>query len=308
MVQVEAAIFEMGGDSEWALPEEFPVHSVAQSAFWIDAHEVTNAEFQSFVAATGYVTTAEKPIPMEQIRAQLQPGDSLPNPEDLVPSSVVFRMPDPEAGTVGRWELVPGAQWRHPEGPGSSIEGRGNHPVVQVSWWDAKAYASWACKRLPTEAEWELAARGGRAQALFVWGDEPPGPEAGLLNMWQGDFPVVNAQADGFLASAPVGSFAPNGLGLFDMSGNVWEWCEDRFEARVYHQRDLQSPNRDPWVLPRDFMDLAPRSLRGGSFLCSDNYCTRYRPSARTGNTPDSATNHTGFRCVWIPSAGKTTP
>ncbi len=298
MIHVQGATFSMGSESTWALPEEYPVHQVQQSGFWIDTFEVSNAQFAEFVRATDYVTTAEKPIPLEQIMAQLEPGSPEPSPEVLVPSSLVFRMPFPEQGQRGGWELVPGANWRHPEGPGSTIEGREQHPVVQVSWWDAKAYAKWVDKELPTEAQWELAARGGIEQADFAWGAEPADAEHPPLNMWQGIFPRLNTAQDGFQSSAPIGTYPPNGFGLHEMAGNVWEWCEDRFDARAYHNRSATKPASNPLTKPTSHEDLSPRSLRGGSFLCSDNYCTRYRPSARTGNTPDSATNHMGFRCV----------
>lgn len=298
MVWIPSGTGVQGSDDDRALPEERPAHALHVSGFWIDRHEVTNAEFARFVRATGYVTTSELPTPLERIMLQLPPGSPEPDPSALVAASAVFIMPDPQLGVPGGWDYVQGADWRHPEGPGSSIEARGNHPVVQVSWWDAMAYAAWAGKQLPTEAQWEWAARGGLLDAPYVWGFEPPDREHPPLNMWQGTFPQFNAAKDGYLATAPVESYAPNGYGLYDMAGNVWEWCADAFDPHAYRGLANQPALEDPFQAPIDAQDLAPRSLRGGSFLCSDNFCTRYRPSARTGNTPDSATNHTGFRCV----------
>lgn len=279
---IPAATYWMGSESAWALPEEGPLVQVQVPGFWMDEHEVTNREFAAFVKATGYVTTSEKPVPLEWVMAQLPEGSPAPSPEQLAPASATFHLPQ-DAGAG--WVYQHGADWRHPAGPGSDIVGLDDHPVVHVTWWDAQAYAKWAGKALPTEAQWELAARGGLDRARYVWGDEPADPAAPPLNMWQGHFPHANHGLDGFLSTAPVGSFPANGYGLFDMAGNVWEWCANPFEAR---EADGLWDGSDP----------SPRALRGGSFLCSDDYCTRYRPSARIGNPPDSSTNHTGFRCV----------
>lgn len=278
----------MGSEEPWAFPEEGPVEVVPVDGFWIDTHEVTNREFARFVEATGYVTTSEQPLPDAWFDSNW-PADAPPPTAELrQPGSPVFVQPDPAAGQSGRWTYQHGASWRHPEGPGSNLVGRADHPIVQVSWQDAQAYAAWAGKALPTEAEWELAARGGGVGARYVWGDEHPSDaSAPLLNMWQGSFPGRNLGTDGFLATAPVGSFPPSGFGLYDMAGNVWEWCANPFIPRT------AAPTSD------DGSDTqTARALRGGSFLCSDDYCTRYRPSARISSTPDHASNHIGFRCV----------
>ena len=282
LVWVPGQTFVMGSDAPWAFPEEGPTRLVSVDGFWIETHEVTNREFARFVDATGYVTTSEQPTPLEWVLGQLPPGSPAPPPESLRPGSAVFL--HPSEGVAGGWSYVYGASWRHPEGPGSSLAGRWDHPVVQVSWFDAQAYARWAMRALPTEAEWELAARGGLSEARFPWGDEPPSSfSQPMLNMWQGPFPAHDSGADGALGTAPVGQYPANGYGLYDMAGNVWEWCADPMEATA---QGSEAESR------------APRALRGGSFLCSDDFCTRYRPSARIGNTPGSATNHTGFRCV----------
>jgi formylglycine-generating enzyme required for sulfatase activity len=299
MVLVPGGEFAMGSEAPQARADERPVHRVRVRPFWMDATEVTNAEFLAFVEATGYRTVAERPVDWNAMRAQLPPDTPPPPPDRLQPGSLVFT---PPAGPVSLedpaawWRWTPGACWRHPEGPGTSIEGRMDHPVVHIAWEDAQAYARWAGKRLPTEAEWECAARGGLQQATFVWGEQPP--DASRCNIWQGDFPVRNEARDGFVGTAPVGSFAPNAYGLFDMAGNVWEWCADAYRPDTYAIESRQGLVR---VDPR--VDGAPgsderRVLRGGSFLCSDSYCTGYRPSARMSSSPDTSLGHTGFRCV----------
>ncbi len=239
MVWVPGGEFTMGTNSELAWPEEKPAHRVCVDGFWIDKTEVTNAQFRAFVDATGYVTTAEKAPTVEEIMSQVPPGTPPPRPEDLVPGALVFT---PPAGRVDLsdfsqwWKWMPGANWRHPEGPGSDIEGRDLHPVVQVSWDDAVAYARWAGKRLPTEAEWEFAARGGLEGRPYVWGDEVPSDSRPRANIWQGEFPHLNTENDGFTRTSPVGSFPPNGFGLYDMAGNVWEWCADWYDRDLYRR------------------------------------------------------------------------
>ena len=299
--------FTMGSDAESARPEERPAHRVFVDGFWLDRTEVTNAQFRAFVSATGYVTTAERAPTLESVMSQVPPGTPPPPPERLVPGSLVFT---PPAGRVNLndfsqwWSWTPGADWRHPEGPGSSIAGRDEHPVVHVSWDDAVAFAGWAGKRLPTEAEWEFAARGGLDGKTYTWGDEPPGGGRRLANIWQGRFPHANTVDDGFAATAPVGSFLPNGYGLHDMAGNVWEWCADWFDRDLYRRRSGSGPIVNPEG-PRSFDPSRPfeplRVHRGGSFLCSEDYCTRYRPSARHGNSADTGMSHVGFRCARSP-------
>ena len=230
----------MGTDSDLGWPDEKPAHRVRVDGFWMDEHEVTNAQFRAFVEATGYVTTAEKAPRLEEVMAQLPPGSPPPPKENLVPGSLVFT---PPAGRVNLddvsqwWAWTPGANWQHPEGPGSSIEGKDDHPVVHVSWDDAVAYARWASKRLPTEAEWEFAARGGLDGQPYVWGNERPSDTQIHANIWQGEFPRQNTVKDGFARTAPVQSFLPNGYGLYDMAGNVWEWCADWYQRDLYRQR-----------------------------------------------------------------------
>jgi formylglycine-generating enzyme required for sulfatase activity len=275
----------------------------------MDRTEVTNAQFRAFVRATGYLTTAEKTPGLDEIMKQLPPGSPLPPKENLVPGSLVF---SPPSGRVSLddfsqwWKWTPGADWQHPEGPSSNLDGRDDHPVVHVSWDDASAFAKWAGKRLPTEAEWEFAARGGLVAKPYVWGDDKPGT-AGTwkANTWQGEFPHKNASDDGYVRTAPVGSFPPNGYGLHDMAGNVWEWCADWYRADLYRGRAGKTVVNNPSG-PESGIDPARpfgamRAQRGGSFLCSDEYCSRYRPSARHGCNPDTGMSHAGFRCAMTP-------
>jgi formylglycine-generating enzyme required for sulfatase activity len=305
MVWVPGGEFVMGTDSEKAWPDERPAHRVRVDGFWMDVHEVTNAQFQAFVTETGYLTTAEKAPTAEEILRQSPPGTPPPPKEVLVPGALVF---SPPSGPVPLddyrqwWKWTPGASWKHPEGPGSSIEVKGDYPVVQVSWDDAMAYAKWAGKRLPTEAEWERAARGGLDSKPYVWGDQAPTGTAKLANIWQGQFPHRNSAGDGFARLAPVKSFAPNGYGLYDVAGNVWEWCADWYQTDLYRSRAGQGVLVNPKGPERSSDPANPyephRVQRGGSFLCSDEYCTRYRPSARQGGAPDTGMSHVGFRCA----------
>jgi len=283
----------MGTDEPSFRGEAEPIHPVTVKGFWMDATEVTNEQFEQFVKATGYVTTAEKAPDPQEILKQLPAGSPPPRPESLVPGSLVFT---PGARPVW-WTWTPGADWRHPEGPGSSLSGRENHPVVHVSWDDATAYARWCGKRLPTEAEWEFAARGGLTGQSFVWGEEPSPGGRCMANVWQGKFPESNAIEDGFAATAPVATFPPNGYGLFDMAGNVWEWCSDRYDPALYRRQTgngvIVNPSGPPVVQGPE-----QRSQRGGSFLCSTTFCSRFRPGARQGCAPDTGQSHVGFRCV----------
>ncbi len=295
----------MGSETEDARQDEQPAHRVRVPGFWMDQTEVTNAQFAKFVEATGYVTTAEKKPDLEEIMKQVPEGTPPPKPEDLVAGSMVFQ---PTAGPVPLgefwrwWQWTPGADWRHPEGPKSSLEGREKHPVIHVSWDDAVAYARWAGKRLPTEAEWEFAARGGMKEKHFVWGDEPVSDEKPQANIWQGEFPYKNLASDGFERTAPVKSFPPNGFGLYDMAGNVWEWCSDWFDVEIYRRRAGQGVIDNPQGPKRSYNPTQPEmpehTQRGGSFLCNASYCSSYRPSARMGCSPDTGMSHVGFRCV----------
>lgn len=275
-----------------------PVHRVRVRGFWMDTHEVTNAEFARFVAATGYVTLAERP---------LDPKDFPGVPRDqLAAGSVVFMPNIRSQGVLSWWEFRRGAFWRQPEGPGSDLRGREQHPVVHVAFPDAEAYAKWAGKRLPTEAEWEFAARGGRAGAAYTWGETPPGEDGWHANTWQGKFPQRDEASDGFRGAAPVGKFAANGYGLHDMAGNVWEWCSDwyrpdEFERRAWDGAAIVDDPRGP--AERESFDPAEpgmpkRVQRGGSFLCTDQYCTRYRLGSRGKGDPNTGSVHVGFRCV----------
>jgi formylglycine-generating enzyme len=286
MVWIPGGRFYMGTDDP-RFPDARPVHEVEVDGFWMDATEVTNAEFARFVRETGYVTVAER---------QPDPKD-FPNAskEQLVPFSPVFSTALAERGG---WELVPGACWHAPEGPGSTIKGREDHPVVHVCWLDAVAYARWAGKRLPTEAEWEYAARGGLDRKRFVWGDEERPGGKWQANIWQGRFPFENTAEDGFAGTAPVASFPPNGYGLYDMAGNVWEWCADWYRPDYYKN----SPRKNP-PGPADSYDPqepgAPKRVqRGGSFLCSEDFCSRYLPGTRGKGEVKSGGCHIGFRCV----------
>lgn len=307
----------MGSDDPLARPIERPIHRVRVKGFWVDKTEVTNAQFREFVDATGYVTVAEKPPEIEEIMAQLPPGTPPPKEEDLVAASLVFvppnhRVPLNNAGAWWRW--VHGADWRHPAGPESSIDGKDDHPVVHVAHYDAVAYAKWAGKRLPTEAEWEYAARGGLEGKPFTWGDDALSDDQPQCNIWQGEFPIRNTMTDGYARTAPVGRFPANDYGLYDMAGNVWEWTSDWFRTDAYARRvRLLGPEgvaENP-TGPNDSFDpnqpfTPQRVTRGGSFLCNDSYCSSYRPSARMGCSPDTGLSHTGFRCVMSPPDSET--
>lgn len=305
MVLIQGGSFVMGGDSLWGRPDEFPRHEVTVSSFYMDIHEVTNALFQAFVDATGYVTVAERKPDWEEMKEQLPPGTPPPPADALVASSLVFSPPSypvPLDNVAAWWKWVAGADWRHPQGPGSSIEGKDNHPVVHVAWEDAKAYADWAGKRLPTEAEWEYAARGGIPSAIYPWGNQPINEGDTKANSWQGNFPDKNTEQDRFYRVAPVMSYAPNGYGLYDMAGNVWEWCADWYHPGYYAQCANKGMVTDPQGPQESFDPQEPyakkRIVRGGSFLCSDQYCSGFRVAARMKTSWDTGLEHTGFRCV----------
>jgi formylglycine-generating enzyme required for sulfatase activity len=304
MVFIPGGTFDMGGDNDQAAADEYPKHKVTVSPFYMDATEVTNAQFRKFVEATKYITTAEKKPDWEEVKKTVPPGTPKPDESLLVAASLVFT---PSDGPVDLnnfsawWKWVPGANWKHPEGPGSSIEGKDNYPVVQVSWDDAIAYCKWAGKRLPTEAEWEFAARGGLVNAIYSWGNEPVNTGKPKCNSWEGKFPYFNEKKDGYATLAPGKNFAPNGYGLYDMSGNVWEWCNDWFDYNYYSTLkgkttvNPQGPSKS--YDPEDLYSTK-KSLRGGSFLCNDSYCSGYRAARRMKSSPDTGLEHTGFRCV----------
>jgi formylglycine-generating enzyme required for sulfatase activity len=295
MVWIPGGHFWMGSEDE-AFPDARPVHQVYVDGFWMDQTEVTNAQFARFVQETGYQTVAER---------QPSPKDFPDVPPDkLVPFSIVFTPPDREVRLsehLSWWAAVPGADWRHPEGPTSSIAGRENHPVVHVCWYDAVAYAQWAGKRLPTEAEWEYAARGRLDRKPYAWGDELLPGGRWQANIWQGRFPTENTAEDGFPRTAPVGSFPANGFGLYDMAGNVWEWCADWYHPDYYQKSPATNPQGPEFSFDPNERGMPKRVQRGGSFLCSDLYCIRYRPGTRGKGAPDSAQSHAGFRCVQSP-------
>ncbi len=301
MVLIPGGRFRMGSDDHY--PEEAPARDVEVDGFWIDVTPVTNGQFAAFVAATGHRTLAE---------IAPDPADYPGMPADMAQAgSLVFDKPEGPVGTAdpyGWWRFAFGADWRHPLGPGSSIEGLDNHPVVHIGHADAQLYAQWAGKRLPTEAEWERAARGGLDGTAYAWGDtfEPGGaPQA---NYWQGSFPWLNLLTDGYERTSPVGTFAPNRFGLHDMIGNVWEWTADWYGERQRAARKAKAccvPRNPRGGTKADSLDpLAPgetmgrRVLKGGSYLCAANYCQRYRPAARYPQSVDTTTCHVGFRCA----------
>jgi formylglycine-generating enzyme required for sulfatase activity len=300
MVLVPGGTFLMGSNEHY--PEEAPAHRVVVDAFWMERHTVTNADFRRFVEATGWVTLAERPANIADYPGAL--------PELLVPSSVVFSQPagPVDLGNPGNWwRYVPGADWRHPRGPGSSLQGLWKHPVVHVAYEDAEAYARWVGKDLPTEAEWEFAARGGLEGAEFAWpGNELVVGGRHLANTWQGEFPWQNTGEDGFAWTAPVGMFPPNGYGLHDMAGNVWEWTSDWYQdhgkltskpcCAIHNPRGGLAEDSHDARTPQ--VRIPRKVMKGGSFLCAPNYCRRYRPAARMPQPIDTSTCHLGIRCV----------
>jgi formylglycine-generating enzyme required for sulfatase activity len=284
LVYLPGGTYRMGSTSFY--PEEAPIHTVTAAAFAVERHPVTNAQFTEFTAVTGYVTVAE-----QEIDPALYPGV-----DGLQPGGLVFT---PTAGPVDLrdwrqwWRWVAGANWRHPFGPDSDVADKPDHPVVQVAYPDAAAYARWAGRRLPAEPEWEYAARGGTT-TTYPWGDDPmPGGRL-MANTWQGGFPYRNDGADGWVGTSPVGTFPPNGFGLVDMIGNVWEWTTTRFSA--HHRLDQPPKACCTPVGPAD--PTVRQTLKGGSHLCAPEYCHRYRPAARSPQSQDTATTHIGFRCV----------
>jgi formylglycine-generating enzyme len=300
MVLIPGGKFIMGARSEQAGREEFPRHEESISAFYMDVAEVTNAQFSKFIEATGYITTAERNIDWQEMKKQVPAGTPKPADSLLVPGSLVFKMTSTAVDLSDYaqwWTWTIGANWQHPEGPGSTIANRMNHPVVHISWLDDNVYAKWAGKRLPTEAEWEWAASGGSSETIYPWGNEPANESAHKANFWQGFFPYDNKEEDGFAGTAPVKSFPANQFGLYDMGGNVWEWCSDIYNNLGYVEMpEDRLPGSRTYSI--DSSVQAERVLRGGSFLCNDSYCSGYRVSGRVGSSADSGLSHTGFRCV----------
>jgi len=304
MVKIPGGEFLMGASDNEGRADESPQHKVKINPFWMDATEVTNAQFEKFVKATGYITTAEIKPDWEELKKQLPPGTPKPDESLLVPASLVFT---PTATAVPLddvaqwWKWIKGASWKHPRGPESNIKGKENYPVVHISWDDANAYAKWAGKRLPTEAEWEFAARGGLVGKKYFWGNDAPDQGKSKANIWQGKFPYLNTATDKFIGAAPVKSFAPNGYGLYDMAGNVWEWCSDWYTPDYYEQIS-NNIAENPKGPSKSYDPMEPntpkRVVRGGSFLCNASYCKGYRVTARMKSSPDTGLEHTGFRCV----------
>ena len=280
MQKIPAGVFTMG--SETGFPDEMPIHEVFIDSFWIDKTEVTNRQFKKFIDATGYKTIAERNITI------IDDDDSLV----FEPGALVFQPVE-----NNWWYYKAGANWKHPDGENSDITYIMEHPVVHISWYDAMAYCKWAGKRLPTEAEWEYAAKGGNTNYIFPWGNTSPEKEM-KANIWQGAFPVKNNKTDGFYTTAPVASFKANSFGLFDISGNVWEWCIDKYHYTYYDQKEYDNPRGSLDSYDPQEPDLLKYVMRGGSFLCHSSYCTGYRTTARMKSTPDSAFQHVGFRCV----------
>lgn len=304
MVWVEAGTFLMGASDDEGRPDEYPRHEVKVKGFWIDATEVTNAQFKKFVDATGYVTTAEKAPDWGEMKKQLPPGTPKPPDSVLVAASLVFTptsQPVPLNNANVWWSWKKGASWKHPHGEGSSITGKENYPVVHISWYDAMAYCKWAGKRLPTEAEWEFAARGGIKNEKYFWGNEDVESGKPKANTWQGSFPNKNTAWDKYEGLAPVKSFTSNTFGLYDMAGNVWEWCADWYTENYYTSLiDIKSDNPQGPDNSYDPMEptVPKRVVRGGSFMCNASYCKGYRLTSRMKTSPDTGLEHTGFRCV----------
>lgn len=311
MVWIPGGTFNQGAvnHDKMAMGHEKPAIPVTVNGFFMDVDEVTNADFRKFVDATGYVTVAEREIDWEEMKKQLPAGTPKPHDSIMQPGSLTFKKTKNSVPNLYDfsqwWEWKIGANWKQPHGPGSNLAGKENHPVVHISYEDAQAYCKWAGRRLPTEAEWERAARGEQQNKVFFWGDDPT-KLSKMANTWEGEFPVSNTQADGFERRAPVRSYPPNDFGLYDMAGNVWEWTNDWYNTNYYKQ--MQRAGRvaiNPTGAEAPFNERDPyareRVIKGGSFLCSDSYCASYRISARMATSLDSAQEHLGFRTVVTP-------
>jgi formylglycine-generating enzyme len=305
MVWIEGGSFSMGADNEQGRQDEYPKHNVKLNGFYMDITEVTNEQFAAFVKATGYITTAEKDVKWEDLKKQLPAGTPKPSAEMLKAASLVFVPTEQPVNLQDYsqwWQWTHAANWKQPKGPGSDIVGKENFPVVHVSWDDANAYCKWAGKRLPTEAEWEYAARGGVKNNIYAWGNTNVDSGEAKCNYWQGSFPNKNENTDGFYGAAPVKSFAPNGYGLYDMAGNVWELCADLYNNNYYTQLSKAGVANNPKGPVKSYDPdeplIAKRVMRGGSFLCNESYCSGYRVAARMKTSPDSGMEHMGFRCV----------
>ena len=304
MVFIKGGEFMMGASDSEGRPDEYPQHKVKLNGFWIDATEVTNAQFKKFADATGYITTAEIAPDWEEIKKQLPQGTPKPDDSVFVAASLVFTPPShpvPFNDVSQWWSWKKGASWKHPQGEGSSIIGKDNLPVVQISWFDAMAYCKWAGKRLPTEAEWEYAARGGKENEKYFWGNEDIEAGKPKANTWQGSFPNKNTDWDKFDRAAPVKSYKPNSYGLYDMAGNVWEWCADWYDENYFKTvaSVISSNPKGPSQSIDPMEPTVPKKVvRGGSFLCNASYCKGYRLSSRMKTSPDTGLEHTGFRCV----------
>lgn len=310
MTWIPGGEFIMGSNSRLAKNNEKPAHMVKVNGFWMDKTDVTNSQFAKFVKATGYVTTAERKPDWETIKVQISSNVPKPPDDKLVPGAMVFvgtSKAVPLDDNSRWWRFVPGANWRHPQGPDSNIVDKADHPVVQISYEDALAYAKWAGKRLPTEAEWEFAARGGIKQADYSWGDEFKPKGKSMANTFPGtEFPIVKAEYKNKIGTTKVGSYPSNGYGLYDMTGNVWQWVADWYRADAFELEAKRAEPVNP-AGPENSYDPADsyapenapkRVIRGGSFLCDENFCSSYRPSARRGVDPYNPMSHIGFRLV----------
>jgi len=304
MVLIPAGEFSMGAKSDQGEPDEFPRHQVKVSSFYMDINEVTNAQFMEFVEATGYLTVAERDVDWNDLSKNLPPETPRPADSVLKAGSLVFKAtegPVDLRDLTQWWEWTIGANWQQPFGPGSSIEDIMDHPVVHICYDDALAYAQWVGKRLPTEAEWEWAAMGGLDDPKYPWGNEGASESMDKANFWQGTFPFRNSEEDGFYHTAPIRSYPANGYGLYDMAGNVWEWCSDKYHHWAYKDENILT-SVDPTGPKVSYDPGDPYGekfvLRGGSYLCSDSYCSGYRVARRMRNTRDTGMGHLGFRCA----------